>query len=86
MSMVDVNVAGASSLVKSPADGRMQITIGGTWGGATVELQKRIGDGSFLPMHTFTENESVTVDIIGRRAYRFFTTGTPDLKCEVDIG
>lgn len=84
--ITDINTAGASAQIINARANMMQVLINGTWNGATVNLQKRISDGTWITVQSWTDNAYDVVETIGSATYRFNTThgaSAPDLKCDV---
>jgi len=79
--ITDINSAGASAEIIT-AKGLMGVTLNGSWNGATVSLQKLI-DGSWYTIKDYTSNANDLVQSIGSATYRFSTSGTPSIICDV---
>ena len=79
--ITDINTSGASSQVIT-ARGLMGVTLNGTWNSATVSLQKKIG-GSWYTIKDYTANANDVIESVGSATYRFSTSGTPSIICEV---
>lgn len=81
--LINVNTAGASANTIDAKSGSMQIAITGTWAGATVALQRYLSDGTWQTVASFTSDSFQTVDVVRDTLFRFNTTGSPTLKCDV---
>jgi len=85
MSLItDINDEGISSFNILTLGGLMQVTIGGEWAGASVELQRKVGD-TYLTVKSYSENAFDIVESAGSGLYRFKTTGSPTIICDVSF-
>jgi len=73
-----------SALLITSRSSLMQIMLNGVWSGATVSLQLNV-NGSWHTVKQFTENAYDIVETLGSSVYRFSTSGSPALTCEVSF-
>ena len=82
--ITDINTAGDSALRITSRSSLMQIMLNGVWSGATVSLQLNV-NGSWHTVKQYTENAYDIVETVGSSVYRFSTSGSPTLTCNVSF-
>ena len=82
MAMIpDINTSGDSAYTIH-ARGLMGVTLNGTWSSAVVSLQKQI-DGDWYTVKDYTDDANDVIESVGSATYRFSTSGTPTIICDV---
>lgn len=80
----DINSAGASTYRIASPRGYIGITIGGTWDGAIVYLQKQLKSGTWLSIYSFTQDTMEAVFVPYKGLFRLNTSGSPTIECEAE--
>jgi hypothetical protein len=82
--ITDINTAGDSALRITSRSSRIQIFLNGDWNGSTISLQLNVA-GSWYTVKEYDENSYDIVDVVGTVVYRFSTSGTPNIICDVSF-